>query len=96
MNQIVNNLRYDTQKSDLIAEDEFRDGNNRQYHGRNKYLYRTKNGNYFLVTETVWQGERDSLEPVSEKQAAELYETILVNHNEDYEDAFPNIEVKDA
>jgi len=44
----------------------------------------------------MWQGEQDSLQPVSLEEAIELYEGPLTNHAVDFEQAFPDVEVQDA
>ncbi|MDR9817698.1 MAG: hypothetical protein RJR34_13230 [Candidatus Methanoculleus thermohydrogenotrophicum] len=65
MQQIVNGLNYDTEKADLVASDRWWDGHNFERNGRNTYLYRTKAGRFFLHHTTLWQGERDRIEPMS-------------------------------
>ena len=65
-------------------------------YGRNTWLYRTPNGNYFSVTRTQWQGEEDSLEPLTLDEAIDLYENSLTKHYETYEDAFPGVEIMEG
>jgi len=96
MTRIVNRKRYDTDTATLIASDDYWDGHNFERHGRNRWLYRTLHGAYFVVTRTQWQGEMDSLEPVSVEEAIRLYEGPLVEHAVPYEDAFPDVAVTDA
>ena len=71
--RIVDRKRYDVQTATLIAHDAYWDGHNFERHGRNTFLYRTPKGAFFVVTLTRWQGERDTLEPVSEDEAIHLY-----------------------
>lgn len=96
MTRVYEGMRYDTGKAQLVASDCFWDGHNFERHGRNQFLYTTPRGGWFLVTRTQWQGERDSLEPVSEEEARELYEGPLCEHEVPYETAFPDVELVDA
>ena len=81
MVRVVNGLRYNTETATVLASDAYWDGSNHERHGRNTWLLRTLKGAYFTVTRTMWQGERDSLEPVTQAEAQELYEaTVLVRH----------------
>ena len=96
MTRIVNRKRYDTDTATLIASDDYWDGHNFERHGRNRWLYRTRIGAYFVVTRTQWQGEMDSLEPVSVEEAVRLYEGPLSEHAVPYEEAFPDVAVTDA
>jgi hypothetical protein len=87
MKQIVDGLRYDTETADKVAHDHYWDGSNWERHGRNTYLYRTKNSRFFLLRTTMWQGERDYIEPV-EDLAARFYYEQLPEHEMSYADAF--------
>jgi hypothetical protein len=93
---IIERKKYDVQTATLIASDAFWDGHNWERSGRNQFLYRTPNGAYFTISLTQWQGERDSLIPVSQDEAINLYETDLTEHEVVYAEAFPGVEVKDA
>jgi hypothetical protein len=64
--------------------------------GRNTFLYRTPHGAYFTVNLTKWQGERDTLTPVSQEEAIDLFEGSLTEHYVPYTEAFPDVDVKDA
>ncbi len=79
-----------------MCESCYWDGSNFERHGRNTWLYRTPGGRYFTVTKTQWQGERDILTPVDLEEAIRLYEQDLPEHDVDYEDAFPDVEVVEA
>jgi len=96
MVRVVGRKRYDTRTATLLAHDAFWDGHNFERSGRNTFLFRTLRGAYFTVTRTMWQGERDSLEPVSLEQAVELYEGPLSEHAARYGQAFPNVDVEVA
>jgi len=87
MEQIVNGLRYNTEKADLIAHDRYFDGSGWDRNGQNAYLYKTKNGRYFLLHTTRWGGERDRIEPVSLDEARQYYED-LSDHEMRYAEAF--------
>jgi len=94
--RIVGKKRYDVSKATLIADDKYWDGHNMERDGRNRFLYRTPKGGYFVVTLTMWQGERDTLDPVSKEEAIALYEGPLTEHRVSYEKAFPGVKVVDA
>lgn len=96
MTRIVNGKRYDTGKAALVAHDAYWDGHNFERRGRNTWLWRTPRGAYFVTTQTQWQGERDTLEPITEAEAITLYETQLSEHELDYTAAFPNVTIEDA
>jgi len=87
MQQIVNGLKYDTEKATLIASDRYWDGSNWERKGRNTYLYRTAKGNFFLHHTTLWQGERQSIEPISQSEAMSYYEQLPERATE-YKEAF--------
>ncbi len=96
MTRIVNGKRYSTKTATLVAHDAYWDGHNMERGGRNCYLYRTAKGAYFTLNLSQWQGERDTLEPVSEERARELYEGALTEHEVSYSAAFPDVKVEDA
>ena len=88
--RIVNGKKYAVETATLIADDEYWDGHNHERSGRNTFLYRTPNGAYFTVNMTMWQGERDTLIPVDQEEAIEMYENSLPEHAVPYEKAFPD------
>lgn len=94
--RIVDRKKYSVKTATLIASDEYWDGSNMERSGRNCFLYRTPNGAYFTVNLTQWQGERDTLTPVSRDEAISLYENSLSEHEVSFSEAFPGVEVKDA
>ena len=96
MTRIVERKRYSTKTATLLASDRYWDGSNWARHGRNTWLFRTPNGAYFTVTETAWQGEQDTLSPITQDEAIELYEGSLTEHELDYAEAFPSVTVEDA
>ena len=96
MTRIVDRTRYSVATAELLAGDDFWDGHNFERRGRNTFLYRTPRGRYFTVTLTQWQGEQDTLTPISLDEAIDLYEGQLTEHYTEYADAFPNVEIAEA
>ena len=66
---IIDRKKYSTVTATLIASDEYFDGWTWERNGRNQFLYRTPNGAYFTVSLTQWQGERNSLTPITQAEA---------------------------
>ncbi len=95
MRGVVGGIRYDTAKAGIIAHDCYWDGHNYERNGRNTFLYKTKNGRYFVVRQSLWQGELDRLEPLTVDEAIALYESLQVKEFE-FEEAFPGVEVEEA
>jgi len=91
--RIVNRKKYSTSTAELLAGDDYWDGHNFERGGRNTFLYRTPNSNYFAVYLSQWQGESDNLEPLSEDAAIDMYENELREHYTDYAEAFPGVKV---
>jgi hypothetical protein len=96
MTQIIDRKRYSTATATLLADDAYWDGHNYERHGRNTFLYRTPGGSYFKVELTQWQGERDTLTPLTQDEAIELYESLNDSEAVPFAEAFPGVEVKDA
>ena len=94
--RVVERKRYSVKTATLLASDAYWDGHNWERRGRNSFLYRTPKGAYFTVSLTQWQGEQDTLQPVTEGDAIELYEGALSEHAVPYEEAFPSVTVEDA
>lgn len=87
MQRVVGGNRYTVATATLLAHDEYWDGHNFERHGRNTFLYKTRGGLFFRVTITQWDGERDTITPITEDEAKELYEA-LQECTVDYETAF--------
>ena len=68
MKQIINGLVYNTKTAQLIADDKFWDGHNYDRQGRSNSLYKTQKGNFFILHETRWQGERNTITPVTQSE----------------------------
>lgn len=87
MQKVIQGKRYSVATSQLIASDEYWDGNNFERSGRNTFLYRTRGGAYYQVNLTQWQGERETLQLLTRPEAIELYES-LPEHQVEYDAAF--------
>ena len=87
MQQIIGGEKYDTETADLVGSDLYWDGHNWQRYGVNTYLYKTKNGVFFLHKTTIWQGEGASIEVVSVDEAKDWYGR-LPESKMGYKDAF--------
>lgn len=87
MREIISGKAYDTDRAQLIADNYFWDGHNWDRQGRNTFLYRTAKGNFFTHHTTRWQGERDRIEPITEKEALELWD-VLPEKRTEYREAF--------
>ncbi len=97
MQAVINRTRYSVASSTLLAGDDYWDGHNFERHGRNQFLYRAKNGGYFFVNLTQWQGEADTIEPCTEGEAIEFFESCRESDQRlSYTEAFPGVQVKDA
>jgi len=90
MQRICNGKRYNVATATLLASDEYWDGSNFERHGRNTFLFKTRGGAFFEVNLTQWEGERDTLLPLTEDEAREKYEN-LPEHHVDYETAFNTV-----
>ena len=95
MKKIINRKVYDTKTAEEIATNDFSDGSNRLNVGRSSTLYRTTQGSYFAEHETCWQGEHDTIEPLSEDEAIKMYEQMH-DQKEEFESAFPDVEIQEA
>lgn len=96
MTRIIGGKRYSVATATLLAHNAYWDGSNWERSGRNTYLYRTRNGAYFTVNLTMWQGERDTLTPITQDEAIDLYERTLSEHEIGYAKAFPGVPVSEA
>jgi hypothetical protein len=94
--KIIDRKKYDVKTATLIADDVYWDGHNVERSGRNCFLYRTPNGAYFTVTLSQWQGEKDTLIPITQEEAISLFEGSLTEHAVSYSEAFPDVKVTEA
>ena len=93
--EIIGRRRYDTGTAMVVASDAYWDGHNWERRGRNTYLFRTPKGAFFAQHLTQWEGERDSLEPLTRDEALSLWER-LPEHEMEFEDTFPGVTVTEA
>ena len=96
MRAVIGRKVYDTATATLLADDAYWDGHNFERHGRNTFLYRAKNGGYFAVYLTCWQGEQDRIEPLDTDRAVELFESLNDEDGVSFEQAFPGVKVEEA
>jgi hypothetical protein len=94
--RIIGKKRYNVKTATLIASDAYWDGHNFERSGRNTFLYRTPKGAYFTVNLTKWQGEQDTLTPITQDEAIDLFEGDLSEHEVKYSEAFPGVKVEEA
>jgi len=95
MRKVIDRKVYDTEKAARIATNDFSDGSNEYKFGRTESLYKAKNGGFFVVRSTCWEGENTSLVPLSEDEAITEYENMY-NQVVDFESAFPEVKIEDA
>ncbi len=91
MCEVYDGFVYRVATSDLLAHDWWWDGRSWQRHFRNVFLYRTRAGRYFVVRLSFWEGEPNTLEPLSREEARALYEQLPV-WEVGPEEAFPDSE----
>ncbi len=94
--RIIGRRRYSVETATLLASDAYWDGHNFERHNRNQFLYRTPNGAYFTLSRSQWEGEGDTLTPITQDEAINLYEGPLSEHEVSYAEAFPGVDVQDA
>lgn len=92
---VINRKRYSVETATLLAGNDHWDGHNFERGGRNRFLYRTPKGNYFLITLSCWQGETTQLIPVDQDEAISEYESMQEQRVE-FEEAFPGVEITEA
>jgi hypothetical protein len=75
--EIVDGRLYSTDSAELLAFDLRND----------KFLYRTKKGDFFLHYSTLWQDEQEYIEPIDEIEAKIWYEKFP-EHEIKFEEVF--------
>jgi hypothetical protein len=95
MTWVVGGKRYRTDKSTLIAHDEYWNGYSCEQGGRNTFLFRTPNGDFFAQYQTLLPGETNRIAPLGINEAMSLYQSL---HSKEvpFRVAFPVIKVEDA
>lgn len=94
--RIIDRKRFSVKTATLIAGDDYWDGHNWERSGRQCFLYKTPKGAFFTVNLTQWQGERDTLQPVTQEEAISLFEGDLTEQRLTYAEAFPGVTVEEA
>lgn len=87
MKQIIDGVRYDTEKSVEIANNCYWDGHSWDRSGRETRLYKTPNGRFFACYRTRWEGEQDRIAALTSDEAKKLYEQLSKSILE-FEDVF--------
>lgn len=96
MIRVVEGVRYDTEKSYLLAHDQTWTGTGHDHTGRNTFLFRSiQTGRFFQILTTAWEWERDTLSPLTRDQAIRLYEVLPVKDTS-FEEAFPEVQLVEA
>jgi len=92
---VVGGKRYRTDKATLIAHDEYWNGYNCEQGGRNTFLFRTPEGNFFAQYQTLLPGETNRIVPLETNEALALYQSL---HKKEvpFGVVFPSVKVKDA
>jgi hypothetical protein len=90
MQAIINRRLYNTDTATLLAGDDCKESGRCQ-----TFLYRTPKGAYFATHLAASPFERDSLEPLTLDEALELY-WRLPERPQEFEDAFPGVELEEA
>ncbi len=92
---VVAGKEYRTDKATLIAHDEYWNGYNCEQGGRNIFLFRTPNGNFFAQHQTLLPGEINRIVPLETNEAIALYQS-LYKKEVPFAVAFPSIKVRDG
>lgn len=79
MKKVINGKLYNTDTATILSR--------QKSTGRESYLYRTPRGAFFRHTETIWEGERDSIIPLTAEEAKELFE-LFDDPRMSWEEAF--------
>jgi hypothetical protein len=76
MNWVAAGKRYRTDTATLIAHDAYWNGYNFEQGGRNTFLFRTPNGNFFAQYQTLLPGEINKINPLETEEALHLYQSL--------------------
>ena len=87
MKRVINGKLYNTDTSELVCDNTWRDGTNRMNTGRCTSLYKTKSGQFFVYHETCWQGERNTIRSLTISEAKQYFEDFYADAD-DYNDVF--------
>ena len=95
LSEIHDGKVYYTERATLLTGDDYWDGSNYDRQGRQQYLYRTAKGSYFIEHLSMWEGESNYIEPVTQAEAMEFWE-IAKEYRVEFSDAFPGVLLKEA
>jgi len=97
MTWVVAGKRYRTATATLIAHDEYWNGHAYEQDGRNTFLFRTPNGNFFAQHQTLLPHEVETgkIVPLGINEAMSLYHS-LYKKEVPFGVAFPSVKVEDA
>ena len=95
MTWVMAGKRYRTDRATLIAHDEYWNGYNCEQRGRNTFLFRTPNGNFFAQYQTLLPGEVNRITPLDTTEAIALYQSLRVREVP-FRVVFPCIKVEDV
>jgi len=87
--------RYRTETATLIAHDAYWNGYSCEQGGRNTFLFRTPNGNFFAQHQSLLRGETNKITPLDINEAIALYQS-LPKKEVPFRVAFPVIAAEDA
>jgi len=68
--------RYRTDTATLIAHDAYWNGYHFEQGGRNTFLFRTPDGNFFAQYQTLLPGEINKITPLEKNEALHLYQSL--------------------
>jgi hypothetical protein len=92
---VVNGKRYQTEKATLIASNIHWNGRDYRVGGKNTYLFRTPNDNYFVQYESDNANEPDRIVPLNVDEAREQY-AKLPSEKMPFLEAFPGTKFEEG
>ena len=95
MTWVVAGKRYSTDTATLIAHDVYWNGYHFEQGGRNTFLFRTPNGNFFAQYQTLLPGEINKITPLETNEALHLYQSLR-KKEVPFRVAFPCIKAEGA
>ena len=95
MNWVVAGKRYRTDRATLLAHDAYWNGYSCEQGGRNTFLFRTPNGNFFAQHQTLLPSEINRIVPLETNEAISLYQSLR-KKEVPFRVAFPDIRAQDA
>ncbi len=87
--------QYRTDTATLVAHDAYWNGHQFEQSGRNTFLFRTPNGNFFAQYQTLLPGEIDKITPLETSEALQLYQSLR-KKEVPFRVVFPHIRAEEA